>query len=262
MTLAFVFAVSMGMGAEIAVAQENESVNETANESEGVDDGLKRTVESIIDRTDPDNAREEYIEIVERFATAERLEELGDDERNRILEWLEEARGDDDRDDQGEQNETASSNEPTSSTNASASDAVKINDATTITSWEFVDNELIVTIDSAITQTVTISDSRAGAAVEGATRVPEQRQDLERGTNTIALTLAEQTNGYVATVSTSGGTIRLSTGLEEAEPPDPFRHFGGTSGLFSGVGITVLLALVGAYLVVREESSGVVRASP
>ncbi|EMA56887.1 hypothetical protein C470_15287, partial [Halorubrum distributum JCM 13561] len=50
---------------------------------------------------------------------------------------------------------------------------------------------------------------------------------------------------------------RISVGQVEQ---NPFRHFGGESGLFSGIGMTVGLAGVGAWYVVRSEESGVIQA--
>ena len=41
---------------------------------------------------------------------------------------------------------------------------------------------------------------------------------------------------------------------------NPFRHFGGESGLFSGIIMTVSLAGIGAWYVVRTEESGVIEA--
>jgi len=142
---------------------------------------------------------------------------------------------------------------------ASSPETIELDDVTRITEWEIEDGVARVTIETDFPRTVVLSDGRAGVTSEGATRVPEQRHDLPSGTHTLSMNLEEVKGGSTLSVSTTGGTVRLSSGMEETEQ-NPLSTFGGESGLFTGVIMSVALAALSAAYVVRSEDSGVIEA--
>ncbi|MCU4744302.1 hypothetical protein [Natronoglomus mannanivorans] len=237
LTVAIAIAMGMGMGAGM-----QDSANET--------DGLSEQADNIIDRNDPADASDRVVEIVEDWATDDRLDQLGDDQRDRVESWLEEARGSDDRDDQGEEN-------PINPENCERI----IDSETCVTEWSYATDGTFTLTFEALEET-TVGLTEASDWDEDSERIAYAEHDLEPGETTVTFSVFETQGAGVgfmtAAAREQGSGAVISVGQHA---PDPFRHFGGTSGLFSGVGLTVLLALVGAYLVVREESSGVVRAS-
>ncbi len=141
------------------------------------------------------------------------------------------------------------------------SETIRYSDATRIVGWEFDDDRVQVAVATNISATVTISDALAGVGQEGAVQVPETTQDLERGVHVITFPVETVRGGSAVGVTVDGATVRLSTELEESsDEADPFATFGGESGLFTGVGMTVRLAALGAGWVVRSEESGVIEA--
>ncbi|MCU4741153.1 hypothetical protein [Natronoglomus mannanivorans] len=239
LTVAIAMGMGMGMGA---------GMQDSANETD--DDGLSEQVENIIDRNDPEDASDRVVEIVDEWLTDDRLEQLGENDRDRLEAWLDEARGGDDRDDQGEAN-------PINPENCERI----IDTETCVTDWSYSDSTFTLTFHAVEETTVGLTE--ASDWDENSERIAYAEHDLESGETTVTFTVFESQGAGVgfmtAAARQQGSGAVISIGQYA---PDPFRHFGGTSGLFSGVAITVLLALLGAWIVVREESSGVVRASP
>ncbi|MCU4743378.1 hypothetical protein [Natronoglomus mannanivorans] len=242
---AVAIALAMGMGVGLMGATAQEEANETDDS-----DGLAGSIEDIMDRNAPHNASESAVEIVDNWATDERLEQLGENDRDRLESWLDEARGDGDRDDQGETNPI----------NPENCDRI-IDTETCVTEWSYSDSTFTLTFHAVEETTVGLTE--ASDWDENSERIAYAEHDLEPGETTVTFTVFESQGAGVgfmtAAARQQGSGAVISIGQYA---PDPFRHFGGTSGLFSGVAITVLLALLGAWIVVREESSGVVRASP
>ena len=139
-------------------------------------------------------------------------------------------------------------------------ETIRFNDATRIVGWEFEDGRVQVAVATNISNTVEISDALAGAGKAGAIQVPKTTHDLERGVHVITFPVETVRGGSAVGVTVDGSTVRLSTALEEQQEANPFETFGGESGLFTGVGMTVILAAVGAWWVVRSEESGVIEA--
>ncbi|WP_137289505.1 hypothetical protein [Natronorubrum halophilum] len=130
-----------------------------------------------------------------------------------------------------------------------------------ITEYELENGTASITIDADRPRTVTVSDALAGVGEEGAVQVPSEDYDLERGETTISMDVRELRGASTVGVSVGGTTVRLSSGMEESQGDEnPFRHFGGESGLFSGILMTVGLAGVGTWHVLRSEESGVLEA--
>ncbi|WP_255193971.1 hypothetical protein [Natronobeatus ordinarius] len=137
-------------------------------------------------------------------------------------------------------------------------EVIAIDDATTITDWEIDDGRATVEIRTEISREVVLSDAVAGLTHEGASRVPEQRHDLERGTHTLTMDVETIDDRGAVSVATTGGAVRISSGIETSD--DPFDAFGGASGLLFGIVMTVGLAGLGAVYVLRTEQTGVEKA--
>jgi hypothetical protein len=102
--------------------------------------------------------------------------------------------------------------------------------------------------------------TEAGGFEEGSGSFNFETVKIDEGTSTVTFATRDA-EGSAVTVSTqqslSQGTgAYLSTGTNAEQ--NPFRHFGGESGLFSGVAMTTLLAALGAGYVVRSENKGVI----
>jgi len=156
--------------------------------------------------------------------------------------------------------ENQSSNQTTAAPPSTANGTLALSDAARITDWEFRDDTVHVTVELEISRTVTISDGMAGVGTAGATRPPSQSWDLSRGTHELSMPVEQVRGASSVTVATAGGSYRLSTAMEDEDEANPFETFGGESGLFTGVIMTVALAALAAWYVVRDEHSGVVEA--
>ncbi|EMA27306.1 hypothetical protein C446_17896 [Halobiforma nitratireducens JCM 10879] len=223
---ALAIAIAMGMGVGTIAAEDDP------------DDELH----SIIDRTDPENASSVQVETVQEWATDEQLEQLNESQRDRVGEWLEDT--------------------PEIEDDGPANYTVAIDSETYITDWEFRDGQFVVDIYAENPTTVTMAESADWEEGEGEYRT--MREDLDEGENVVYVpTFAGEDDGVALSFATELSMQEergpyISTGTEAAE--DPFRHFGGTSGLFSGVAMTTLLAAVGGWYVVRTEETGVNKA--
>ena len=154
-------------------------------------------------------------------------------------------------------NETAADLEA----DAEATDSFEqtIDSQTRVTDWSYSDGRFTLEIEA--DEPTTVSLTEAGTFEEGTTSFNYDEADLEEGTNTITFAVADREGAAVAIAtrrSLSQGTGAIvSTGMVEQ---NPFRHFGGETGLFSGVAMTTLLAALGGLYVVRSEEKGVVEA--
>ncbi|QCS42647.1 hypothetical protein [Natrinema versiforme] len=140
------------------------------------------------------------------------------------------------------------------------SETVRFSDAHRIVGWEFGEDRVQVAVAMNISGTVEISDALAGAGESGAIQVPKTSHDLERGIHVFTFPVETVQGGSAVGVTVDGDTVRLSTALEEQQEANPFATFGGESGLFTGVLMTVVLAALAAWWVIRSESSGVIEA--
>ncbi|MBP2251163.1 hypothetical protein J2754_001484 [Halarchaeum solikamskense] len=132
-------------------------------------------------------------------------------------------------------------------------------DSARITGWEFSNNRVRVAIEADSLTTVTITDGAAGLEDAGASRIPQTTQRVWGGETTIVtMPVATAFDGHVVGVAIGDTGVRLSTDMQQGE--DPLQYFGGTSGLFSGIGITILTSLLGAWYVLRKEETGVTKA--
>ncbi len=139
-------------------------------------------------------------------------------------------------------------------------ETIRFSDAARITGWEFENGRVRVAIETEITTTVTVSDALAGLGEKGAVTVPKTSHDLERGAHIVTLPVETVKGGYGASVTANGATVRLSTKMDESSSENPFNYFGGESGLFTGMGMAVVMSGLAALFVLKKEDKGVMKA--
>ena len=130
---------------------------------------------------------------------------------------------------------------------------------TRITDWSYSSGRFTLTIEA--DEETRVSLTEAGSFEEGTTSFNYDEVRLQEGTNTVTFAVADRDGAAVAVATrqslAQGTGAIVSTGMVEQ---NPFRHFGGETGLFSGVLMTVGLAGLGSWYVVRSEDSGVIEA--
>ena len=137
---------------------------------------------------------------------------------------------------------------------------IRLESGTTLTGWELSDGTARVAFElEDRPTTVQVSDDVSGLGTAGATRVPVSEQRLFPGTSVIVVPVEEFGGGHAVTVAAGGESVRLSTEMSE-QGDDPFRHFGGESGLFSGMLLALLASVGGAGYVLWREETGVIEA--
>ncbi|AFD04002.1 ORF3 [Halorubrum pleomorphic virus 3] len=136
---------------------------------------------------------------------------------------------------------------------------IRLEETTTLTGWEFVDGTARIGVEVDRPTRISISDNVAGLGEEGATRIPVVTQRVFPGTTVIAVPVESFAGGNAVSVAAGGEGVRISTAMDESGN-DPFRHFGGESGLFSGMLLALVSAVGGAGWVLRREDKGVMEA--
>ena len=135
----------------------------------------------------------------------------------------------------------------------------EIDNTTRVTDWEYRPGMFTITFEA--DEPTTISMTEAGDFEEGMGSFNYKEAELEEGTNHITMPVTDRMGAGVAIATEAsleqGGGASVSIGQREQ---NPFRNFGGESGLFSGVGLTVSMAGLGAWYVVRSEETGVIKA--
>lgn len=140
-------------------------------------------------------------------------------------------------------------------------ETIRFSDSARITGWEIADGRARVAIETEIETTVTVTDALAGIGEGGAVTVPKTTHELESGSHIVTLPLETVRGGQGAAVEANGQTVRLSTAMSDPDDSDnPFNYFGGESGLFTGMGMSVLFAGLAAVWVLKKEDSGVMKA--
>lgn len=148
-------------------------------------------------------------------------------------------------------NETATSEEPEY--------LQPIDTDTRITGWEYTAGRFTLEIEA--DESTRIAMTEAGTFEEGTTSFNYDEVRVSEGTSTVTFQVADRDGAAVA-VSTrqsleAGTGAIVSTGDIER---NPFEHFGGESGLLSGVGLTTVLAFLAGLYVLKTEKSGVIEA--
>ncbi|MFP8954535.1 hypothetical protein ACLI4Z_16435 [Natrialbaceae archaeon A-arb3/5] len=137
------------------------------------------------------------------------------------------------------------------------SDEIDIDAETTITDFEFDDGQVSITIESETNQPALVSDGLAGIDQEGATRVPEQEYDLTPGSNELRMSVESINGDSSVAVSTQGGTIRLSTGMDPQQDPSPFSRTPSAAGWFGGALTTLAMIVAAAWKIKTEDHDDV-----
>lgn len=137
---------------------------------------------------------------------------------------------------------------------------IQFGEWTELIGWGFENGTLQVAIDTERQRDVVIVDSVAGFGEEGAVRPPTSETSLEAGTHVVTMPVESFRGANSVTVNIEGASVRLSSEIQEREPDDPLQYFGGMSGLFWGIGMTVGLSACAAGYVVYREDSGVIKA--
>ena len=137
---------------------------------------------------------------------------------------------------------------------------IRLESGTTLTGWEFSGDRVRIAVEvEDRPTTVEVSDNVAGLGEAGATRVPVVSQRVFPGSSVIVVPVEEFAGGNAVTVGAGGESVRLSTEMD-ASGDDPFRHFGGESGLFSGMLLALFSSVGGAGYVLWREDTGVMEA--
>ncbi|SFC65270.1 hypothetical protein SAMN05444422_11343 [Halobiforma haloterrestris] len=135
----------------------------------------------------------------------------------------------------------------------------EIDSDTRITNWEYRPGMFTITLEADAETKVSMTE--AGDFEQGTGSFNYDEVELDEGTNTITFAVTDREGAGVAIATRrslqQGTGAFVSVGQVER---NPFRHFGGESGLFSGVILTTALAGLSAAYVVRSEDSGVIEA--
>ncbi|MFC4247244.1 hypothetical protein ACFOZ7_09580 [Natribaculum luteum] len=135
----------------------------------------------------------------------------------------------------------------------------QIDNETRIVDWEYRPGMFTIEIEAdSATQ---ISMTEAGDFEEGTGTFNYKETGLQEGTNTVTMPVTDREGAGVAIATRAsleqGSGAFVSVGQVEK---NPFRHFGGESGLFTGVIMTIVSAALGAAYVIRSEDNGVIEA--
>jgi len=129
-----------------------------------------------------------------------------------------------------------------------------------IQSWEFNNDRIRIAIEADRPRSVILSDGAAGMGESGAFRVPEVDQRVLPGDPMIiSMPVEEFAGGHSVTVSQGGESVRIGTDMD-TEETNPLHYFGGESGLFTGILVTLGLSVTAAGYVIWREESGVIEA--
>ena len=139
--------------------------------------------------------------------------------------------------------------------------AEKIDQTMILEDWTYANGQFTLEFSNTGLSRPVMIEPRQEMA-EGTQRVTWHEEMVPRGGGTVTIP-AELVSGEASLrISTAESrseqrALVISTGTVDR---NPLEYFGGTSGLFSGVFITVMLAVAGAGIVVWQEESGVVKA--
>jgi hypothetical protein len=167
---------------------------------------------------------------------------------------------------QAQENSTAT-NETTTAADVEDADRSKRIDSTTrITNWRYDEGsqEFVLTVNAEIPTSMTGAESVPHG--EGMREAAIVKRQVYVGTNTVRVPARKLNGTAVISITTPKSLndqrqIIIQHGEREGDgEANPLSTFGGESGLFWGVGMTVLLAGLAAWYTIRTEASGVVEA--
>lgn len=139
-----------------------------------------------------------------------------------------------------------------------------IDEDVTLVDWSEDDGTFSLTFENDRDRPKTITLTESTQPDEGAQSMAIRQERLLSGETTISITTQVRGGAAAVSVTTSDsiangqGTV-ISTG-EQDSGDDPFAPFGGTSGVFSGVGLSIVMSAGAAGWVLWREESGVIKA--
>jgi len=248
--LATAAALAMGMGAGGAVAQENESDGDLSVTPEVAASEIVDQLEN-----DPTEVPAGTIERVEEWGTHSAVrDELTDEQLSELDEWLTEAPP-------PEELRAERSAAPIDQKEDLECERV-VDNQTCVTTWAYDDGTFTLTFWSE--EGATLGLTEASDWSEDSQRFAYASKEIDAGETTVTFTVYQEFGAGVGIMSEAareaeqGGAI-ISTGSDDADQ-NPLQTFGGESGLFTGVVMSVVLAALSAAYVVRSEDSGVIEA--
>ncbi|WP_256394224.1 hypothetical protein [Natronoarchaeum rubrum] len=150
----------------------------------------------------------------------------------------------------------------TSSTQAGADYEEVVGPNVRIVDWEYTSGQFSLTFEA--DEPTSVSITEAGTWGEGSGQFNYVEQVVGEGRSTVVVPVSDRDGaavGITTPASMDQGTgAYVSIGTDEQADQNPLTTFGGESGLFTGVLMTIALAAVSAWYVVRSEESGVIEA--
>jgi len=137
-----------------------------------------------------------------------------------------------------------------------------IDEHVTLVDWSYSSGTFTLVFENERPRPKTVTLSEATQPGEGATRSAVRRERLLGGETTLTLTTMTKGGEAAVAITTpasieSGVQTTISTGAQGA---NPFRPFGGTSGVLSGVGLAIIMSGAAAAWVLWQEETGVIEA--
>ncbi len=250
LSLAIATALAMGMGAGGVVAQENASDDELPVSPEVAADEIT----SVID-TNATEAPAGTIDRVQAWSDhPEVRDELTNEQLGEVEAWLRVAP--DPADLRAEQ-----SAPPAEETENVSCERV-VDNQTCVTTWAYDEGTFTLTFWSE--EGATLGLTEASDWSTDSQRFAYAEKEIDAGETTVTFRVYQESGAGVGIMSEAardaeqGGAI-ISTGSDDADQ-NPLQTFGGESGLFTGVVMSVVLAALSAAYVVRSEESGVIEA--
>ncbi|WP_256392775.1 hypothetical protein [Natronoarchaeum rubrum] len=128
--------------------------------------------------------------------------------------------------------------------------------------WSYTAGQF--TLEFEADEPTSVSITEAGTWSEGSGQFNYVEQVVGEGRSTVVVPVSDRDGaavGITTPASMDQGTgAYVSIGTDEETQQNPLTTFGGESGLFTGVLMTIALAAVSAWYVVRSENSGVIEA--
>jgi len=162
----------------------------------------------------------------------------------------------------GNQAPTATSTPTPTETETENVTGTPVDEHVTLVDWSYSQGTftLVFENDQARPTIVTLTESTQPD--EGAQKFAVREERLLGGKTTLTMTTRIQGGESAVSITTpasidAGGGIVVSTGAQGA---NPFRPFGGTSGVLSGVGLSLIMSGAAAAWVLWREETGVIEA--
>jgi len=148
----------------------------------------------------------------------------------------------------------AQENETTNRTPTDPEYLERVDSDVVLLDWTFEDGVFSVRLENRGHRPTTVTVSEAMQLEEGTGQM-----SIQQGETTITMPVPDR-NGVAALTLTTPESLRNGTGTYISTgggDDNPFAALGGTSGLITGIGVTVAVALGAASFVVWRESDGV-----